>query len=290
MRRSRVHLKKLFHRSHRSIFKKSVTVTSEDAVHENCSHVARTGTAGMGTSCTRGIHPSRKKDHLARTRGQGDEVRDDRQSERMRRPESKEQDRVESRVEGAQHSVVGTRDEATADKEDQRGTSRARTTTTGNPRLRTTPREDVQVGVCPRQTGLRVGGVDSRGGRFYSVSTAEEVRVARGTVTGNVSEGDELTTTNAAHSNNEAGPRGRNGRPGETSGTSASHSWTAEDDAEVQRNLKTMSEQQRAMLRKSGKQLSVDEIDQLTTCQARHAHTDLPEIGNVGQSKALVHV
>ena len=43
-------------------------------------------------------------------------------------------------VQGTQHSSVGTRDETTADKEDQRGTSRTRTTTTDNPGLRTTPR------------------------------------------------------------------------------------------------------------------------------------------------------
>ena len=68
-----------------------------------------------------------------------------------------------------------------------------RTTSTGNPGLRSTPREDVRMGVCPRQTVLRVGGADSRGGR--------------GTVTGNASESDELTTTEVAQSNDEAGPR-----------------------------------------------------------------------------------
>ena len=82
--------------------------------------------------------------------------------------------------------------------------------------------------MCPRQTVLRVGGADSRGGRCPSVATAEEVRVARGTVTVNVSEGDELTTTKAAESNNEVGPRGRTGRPGEMSGTSASDGSTTE--------------------------------------------------------------
>ena len=114
------------------------------------------------------------------------------------------------------------------------------------------------MGACPRQPVLRVGGADSRDGRCRSVATAEEVRVARGSLTGNVSEGDELTTTNAAQSNHEVGPRGRNGRLGETSGTSASGGWTAEDDSEVQCNLKTMNEQQRAMLQKSGKQLLMD--------------------------------
>ena len=46
-----------------------------------------------------------------------------------------------------------------------------------------------------------------------------------------------------------------------------------------------MSVQQRATLLKSGKQLSIDEIDQLTTGEA--GHTDLAEIGNVGQIELL---
>ena len=116
----------------------------------------------------------------------------------MHRLESKEQDRAERRVQGAQHSAVGTRDETTADKEDQGGTSRARSTTTGNSGLRTTPMEDARMGGCPRQTALRVGGGDSRGGRCYSVATAKGVRVAHGLVKGNVSDGDELTTTEVA--------------------------------------------------------------------------------------------
>ena len=61
------------------------------------------------------------------------EVRDGPQSERLRRFESKEQDRAARRVQGAQRSVVRTRDETTGDKEDQRGTSRTRITSTGNP-------------------------------------------------------------------------------------------------------------------------------------------------------------
>ena len=139
----------------------------------------------------------------------------------MRGLEAEEQDRAERRVQVAQHSSTGTRDETTADKEDQRGTRRARTTTTGNPGLRTTPREDKRMGVCPRQTVVRVGGADSRGGRCYRVATAKEVRVARGTVTESVSESDELTATEVVQSNNEAGPRGGTGRLDETSGTSA---------------------------------------------------------------------
>ena len=55
-------------------------------------------------------------------------------------------------VEGAQHSFVGTRDGTTVDKEDQRGTSRAGTTTTGNPGLRTTPREVGRVGAQDNST------------------------------------------------------------------------------------------------------------------------------------------
>ena len=84
--------------------------------------------------------------------------------------------------------------------------------------------------------------------------------------------------------NNEVWPRGRTARPGETSGTCASDGSTTEDDSEVQCNLKTMNERQRAMLRKSGKQLFMDEID-LTTNEA--GHTDLAEIGKVGQSELL---
>ena len=197
----------------------------------------------------------------------------------MRRFESKEQDRAERSVQVAQHSSVGTGDETTADKEDQRGTNRTRTTTTGNPGIRTTPREDIRMGACPRQTVLRVGGADSRGGRCYSVATAKEVRVARGTVTGSAPESDELTATEVAQSNNEAEPRGGTGRLDETSGTSASDGSTTEDVSEVRCNMKTMNEQQRTMLRKSGKQFFMDETDQLTTSEA--GHTDLAEIGNV---------
>ena len=139
--------------------------------------------------------------------------------------------------------------------------------------------------VCPRQTVLRVGGADSRGARCNNVATAKEVRVARGTVTKTVSEGDELTATEVAVSNNDAGPRGRTSRLDETSETHASDGSTMEDHSEVQCNLKTMNEQQRAMLRKSGKQLFMDDIDHLTKSEARHI--DLAEIGIVGQSELL---
>ena len=61
--------------------KKSGTIISGDDIPANCSHFARrsdetSGSAGMGTRCERGTHASRKEEHLARTRGEGDEVRD----------------------------------------------------------------------------------------------------------------------------------------------------------------------------------------------------------------------
>ena len=75
------------------------------------------------------------------------------------------------------------------------------------------------------------------------------------------------------------------GRIDETSGTATSDSPTTEDDSEVQCSLKKIDDQQRAMLRKSAKQLFMDEIDQLTTNEA--GHTDLAEIGSMGQSELL---
>ena len=86
--------------------------------------------------------------------------------------------------------------------------------------------------------------------------------------------------------NNEAGPRGGTGRPDEMSGTSASDGSTTEDDSEVQYNLKTMNEEQRTMLRKSGKQLFMDEVDQLRTSEAEHA--DLADRKR-GTKRAFVH-
>ena len=64
----------------------------------------------MGTSCERGIHVSRKEEHELEEKMTKSEMK------RMRRLESKEQDRAERRVKGAQHSVVGTQDETTAGK------------------------------------------------------------------------------------------------------------------------------------------------------------------------------
>ena len=102
------------------------------------------------------------------------------------------------------------------------------------------------MGVCVHDKQYcEWAGLDSRGGRCYIVATAKEVRVARGTVTGNVSEGDELTKTEVAQANNEAGPRGGIRKPDETSGISASDGSTTEDDSEVQCNSKAMNEQQR---------------------------------------------
>ena len=49
--------------------------------------------------------------------------------------------------------------------------------------------------------------------------------------------------------------------PDQMSGTSASDGSTTEDDSEVQCKLKMMSEQQRTMPWKSGKQLFMAEID-----------------------------
>ena len=143
--------------------------------------------------------------------------------------------------------------------------------------------------MCPRQAAPRVGGADSPGRRCCSVSAAEKVCGTRGTVTGNVSEADELTTPTAARPGNEpnsdVGARRRTGRLGEMSGAAASDGPTVEDDSEVQCNLKTLNEQQRATLWKNGKQLFVDEVDQLTTNEA--GHTDLAGICNVGQSELL---
>ena len=90
-------------------------------------------------------------------------------------------------------------------------------------------------------------------------TTAEEVRDTCGTVSWNVSEGYRLSSKKAAPSNSKAGARGRNDRLRETSGTAASDGSTTKDCSEVQCNLKTMSVQHGTVLRKSGKQLSMDD-------------------------------
>ena len=231
-RRSKVQFEKSVSLEPQFDLKTSINATSKDGFRENCSYVARRSdgtirTAGMGTSCERDVYSSRKEKHPARIRGKDDEVRDERQFQCMRRSESKEQDRAERRVQDAQHSVVGTRDD----------------------------------------------------------TTAEEVRDTCGTVSWNVSEGFELSSKKAAQSNSKAGARRRNDRLRETSGTSASDGSTTKDCSEVQCNLKTMSVLQRAVLRKSGKQLSMDEYEQLTTSEVER--TDLAEIGNTGQNALL---
>ena len=111
----------------------------------------------------------------------------------MRRSESKEQNRTARCVQGTQYSVVRARDKTAADQKDQGGTGRARTTATSNPGLRTTQRKDVRMGMCSRQAVLRVGSDDNCRGRCDGVNTSKEVCDVRGTVTGNVSESNELT-------------------------------------------------------------------------------------------------
>ena len=73
----------------------------------------------------------------------------------------------------------------------------------------------VRMGVCSRQTVLLVGSADNRRGRCYGVATTEEVCDTRGTVTGNVSECNELTTKKGTQSDYEAGARGAKLEPEE---------------------------------------------------------------------------
>ena len=160
-------------------FTNSGSIISEDGIRENCTHVARrsdgtTRTAGIGTSCERGAHACRKEEYLctnSRRKVTKSEMNDN--ANVCAGLSQKKKDRAERSVQGAQHSSVGARDETKADKESQRGTSRTRTTSTGNPGLRTTPREELRMGVCPRQTVLRVSDAESRGGWCYSVATAK---------------------------------------------------------------------------------------------------------------------
>ena len=223
--------------------KRSVTPEFDHGFGENCSHVKRrsdgqTGTVGMGTHCERDVHTSGKEEYTTRTRGEVDEVRDERQHKRMRRSESKEQNRAARRMQGTQYSVVRTRDKTAVDQKDQGGTSRTRTTATSNPGLRTTQRKDVRMGMCSRQTVLRVGSDDKRRGRCDGVTMTKEVCDVRGTVTGNVSENNELTKKKGTQSDYDAGTRGGIGRIDETIGTASSDSSTTEDDSEVQCSLR----------------------------------------------------
>ena len=115
----------------------------------------------------------------------------------------------------------------------------------------------------PTTNSTAGGAADSRGGRCCSVATAEEVRDARGTVTGDVSD----MVKRVEQLQEMVRQRKTN-------------------DSEVQCTLKTMNEQQRSMMGKIGKQLFMDETDQLTPNEA--GHTDLAGIGNVG--RAPVHM
>ena len=242
--------------------KETGTIVSQDGIRENCTHVARRSdgtsrTAGMGTSCERGVHASRKEEknilHELEEKVTKSEVNDN--------PNVcaglSQKNKTELREVCKSLSILLSGQET-------------------KPQL-TRKIKEVQIErEPPRQAILEFG---RHGGRCYSVATAKEVRVARGTVTGSAPESDELTATEVAQSNNEAEPRGGTGRLDETSGTSASDGSTTEDVSEVRCNMKTMNEQQRTMLRKSGKQFFIDETDQLTTSEA--GHTDLAEIGNV---------
>ena len=160
----------------------------------------------------RGLHSSRKEEHLARTRGEDDDVRDERQFERLRRPESKEQDRAERRVQDAQHSAVGTRDGTTADREDQGSTSRARTT------LR---QATLHFGRHRRKTYEWVCAHDNQYCESEVLTVVEESATASPQLKKcathveqslGASEGDEFPLTKAAESNNEARARGGTGR------------------------------------------------------------------------------
>ena len=166
LKRRRCDDRELILRTLKSLFdlKISGSIISDDDIHENRSRVARrsdgtTGRGGMGTSCECGFCASRKEEHLARTREEGDEVRDERQSERMRRfePQKKKTELREVRkAPSIPLSGHETKPQLTWKIKEVQARPRTRTTTTGNPGLRTTPREVVRVGVCPPQTVLRV--------------------------------------------------------------------------------------------------------------------------------------
>ena len=200
MRRSRVHSEKTASLKLPLDLKKSVTITSQDGVHEREQ-------LGWELAANVAYTLLEKKSILHEL---DEKVT---KSEMNDNPNvSKEQDRVERRVQDAQHSVVGHETKPQLTMKINEVQAERETTTTGKPCTSDDTEGRRTSGcVCPRQTVLRVGGAGSRGGRRHSVPTAEEVCVARATVTGNVSEGDELSTTKAAESNNEVGPRGRTG-------------------------------------------------------------------------------
>ena len=106
MRRSRVHSEKTASLKLPFDLKKSVTITSQDGVHEReqlewepAANVAYT------------LLEKKSILHELEEKVTKSEMNDNPNV-------SKEQDRVERRVQGAQHPVVGTRDETTADNED----------------------------------------------------------------------------------------------------------------------------------------------------------------------------
>ena len=79
MRRSRVQFEKTVSSTLQLNLMKSAKAPYRKDICENCTHVSRrsdgpTGRAGMGTSCEHRVHSSGKEKHLARTRGEDDEV------------------------------------------------------------------------------------------------------------------------------------------------------------------------------------------------------------------------
>ena len=106
----------------------------------------------------------------------------------------------------------------------------------------------------------------------YRVASAE-VRGTLGTVTGNVCEGGELTTPNAAQAGNERndadGASGRIGRPGETSASD----WF--DNGRRRRSRVQLEHADCAASSTATERvesnLFMDEIDHLTTTEAGHA-------------------
>ena len=75
--------------------RKFASFPSHDGFAENCAQVVRRGdgssrATGLGTSIDRGAHPSRKEEHLARTRRESRAIRDARKFELLRRSEPKD--------------------------------------------------------------------------------------------------------------------------------------------------------------------------------------------------------
>ena len=94
--------------SHRSISRdtslRSLIMASMRVAHMSRDEVMdRLVQLGWEPTSERGVHTSGKEEYTARTRGEDDEVRDERQHKRMRRSESKEQNRAARRVQGTQY-------------------------------------------------------------------------------------------------------------------------------------------------------------------------------------------